>query len=190
MKQPELGNLVASTRSKRNITQEELAESCDVSVRTIQRIENGTVMPHAYTLRALSETLEIGVDANGKAENNLWIVLAHLSSIGLLVPVPLIMWALTRGNDVLAESHARKALNYQLTMTLALLAWFGALSVIAVIMGVGNIFGPVSVGLWSALTILPPIALGIHCTWFGILNSVRILQGIEARYPLAISFFK
>lgn len=45
-------------RELQNLTQEELAESSGISVRTIQRIEAGTI-PKGYTLRTLSKTLGI-----------------------------------------------------------------------------------------------------------------------------------
>jgi transcriptional regulator with XRE-family HTH domain len=45
-------------RELQNLTQEELAEKSGISVRTIQRIEGGTV-PKGYTLKALAKTLEI-----------------------------------------------------------------------------------------------------------------------------------
>jgi transcriptional regulator with XRE-family HTH domain len=45
-------------REQKNLTQEELAESSGISVRTIQRIEAGTV-PKGHTLRILAKTLEI-----------------------------------------------------------------------------------------------------------------------------------
>ncbi|UMQ40349.1 helix-turn-helix domain-containing protein [Chryseobacterium sp. Y16C] len=48
-------------RELQNLTQEELAESSGISVRTIQRIEAGTI-PKGYTLRTLSKTLGISED--------------------------------------------------------------------------------------------------------------------------------
>lgn len=45
-------------RELQNITQEELSEKSGISVRTIQRIEAGTV-PKGYTLKMLSKTLAI-----------------------------------------------------------------------------------------------------------------------------------
>ncbi|MFC5046176.1 helix-turn-helix domain-containing protein [Aquimarina hainanensis] len=51
-------NPLLKYRKKRNLTQEELAEKANVSVRTIQRIEKGTV-PKGHTLRILAQTLEI-----------------------------------------------------------------------------------------------------------------------------------
>lgn len=45
-------------RERKNLTQEELAESSGISVRTIQRIEAGT-QPKGHTLRVLAKALEI-----------------------------------------------------------------------------------------------------------------------------------
>ncbi|MCV9387328.1 helix-turn-helix domain-containing protein [Reichenbachiella ulvae] len=57
MKQPELGKKISSLRKEQGLTQEELVERCNISVRTIQRIENGEVTPRPYTVKLLLETL-------------------------------------------------------------------------------------------------------------------------------------
>ena len=41
MKQPDLGLKVSEVRKEKGLTQEQLAEYCEVTPRTIQRIENG-----------------------------------------------------------------------------------------------------------------------------------------------------
>ena len=45
-------------RLTQNLTQEELANKSGISVRTIQRIENGTA-PKGYTLKALAKALDL-----------------------------------------------------------------------------------------------------------------------------------
>ena len=57
MKQPELGTKIADGRVKKNITQKELAELCNIDIRTIQRIEAGEVVPRMYTLKLISAAL-------------------------------------------------------------------------------------------------------------------------------------
>ena len=80
-------------RKKLNLTQEELAEKANVSVRTIQRIEAGA-KPKGYTLDALSKALQISKDdlLTEKFEtekiNKQLIKYINLSSILLLV-IPL-----------------------------------------------------------------------------------------------------
>ena len=58
MKQPKLGEKITQLRKQKGLTQEELIEKCNVSIRTIQRIEAGEVMPRSYTLKAILSVLE------------------------------------------------------------------------------------------------------------------------------------
>ena len=57
MQQPELGRRLTALRKERNLTQEELVEISHVSVRTIQRIEAGEVLPRMSTVKILLEAL-------------------------------------------------------------------------------------------------------------------------------------
>ena len=57
MQQPELGRRLTALRKERNLTQEELVEKSHVSVRTIQRVEAGEVLPRLSTVKILLEAL-------------------------------------------------------------------------------------------------------------------------------------
>lgn len=57
MKQPELGRKIAELRKSKGLTQEELVELCNISVRTIQRIETGEVTPRSYTIKTILSAL-------------------------------------------------------------------------------------------------------------------------------------
>ncbi len=58
MKQPELGRKIAELRKAKGLTQEELVEKCNISVRTLQRIESGEVSPRSYTTRIIFAALD------------------------------------------------------------------------------------------------------------------------------------
>jgi len=60
--QPELGKKIADFRKAKGLTQEELAEKCNLNVRTLQRIESAEVTPRAYNVRMIFEALEISCD--------------------------------------------------------------------------------------------------------------------------------
>ncbi|HEX2396375.1 MAG TPA: helix-turn-helix transcriptional regulator [Bacteroidales bacterium] len=68
MKQPELGKRISELRKGKGLTQEELVEKCNISVRTIQRIENGEVMPRSYTIKTILAALDY--DLNMIPEEN------------------------------------------------------------------------------------------------------------------------
>jgi transcriptional regulator with XRE-family HTH domain len=57
MQQPELGRRLTALRKENNLTQEELVEKSHVSVRTIQRIEAGEVLPRISTVKILLAAL-------------------------------------------------------------------------------------------------------------------------------------
>lgn len=68
MKQPELGQKLTELRQHKNMTQEDLVEACNVSVRTIQRIESGEVTPRVSTIKIIVAALgeEIDVISSNK----------------------------------------------------------------------------------------------------------------------------
>ena len=86
-------SILLELREKLNLTQEELADKANISVRTIQRIEAGT-KPKGFTLEALSNAL--GVSKNVLLEdkielyniNKQLIKYINLSSIILMI-IPL-----------------------------------------------------------------------------------------------------
>lgn len=62
IQQPELGKKIADSRKAIGLTQEELAENCNINVRTLQRIESAEVSPRAYNVRLIFEALDICYD--------------------------------------------------------------------------------------------------------------------------------
>lgn len=58
MKQPELGKKISELRKEKGLTQEELVDKCNISVRTLQRIESGEVTPRSYTVKTILAALD------------------------------------------------------------------------------------------------------------------------------------
>jgi len=66
MKQPELGKKIAELRKAKGFTQEELVERCNLSVRTLQRIESGEVVPRSHTIKVIFEALDYKGNSFGR----------------------------------------------------------------------------------------------------------------------------
>jgi len=62
MEQPELGKKIAELRKIKGLTQEDLVEKCNLSVRTLQRIESGEVEPRSYTLKLIFSALDFNIN--------------------------------------------------------------------------------------------------------------------------------
>jgi transcriptional regulator with XRE-family HTH domain len=58
MKQPDLGKKFLELRLAKGLTQGELAEKCNLSLRTIQRIELSEVTPRSYKVKLIFSCLE------------------------------------------------------------------------------------------------------------------------------------
>jgi len=169
------GQLIKELRLKKGITQEDLAARTDISVRTIQRIENGDVDPRAFTLQSIAAALEVdfAVLANSEPELNSseekesqWLPLLHLSGLFLLILPPILVWIWKRDEVKDIRKHAIDVINFQLSMSLYILPFV-------------IFFAPpilILLGLFSQVVIL--------------LNTVRVTNRRDYRYPLSIRFLK
>lgn len=92
MKQPELGRKISELRKAKGLTQEELVEKCNISVRTIQRIETGEVTPRSYTVKTILTALDydlekISAEYSGiLSEKSVWLRNIMLIDIDLYKP--------------------------------------------------------------------------------------------------------
>ena len=193
MNQPDLGLKVTELRQGKGFTQELLAEKCEVSPRTIQRIESGEVDPRAYTLKCLSTALDFDFSADDTANENLWLVILHLSSAIPLLIIPLLVWSWKKPHSYKIDRQGLLVLNFQITMILLLfIAGCILMSVPAVFFVVEDIgLATGNIGNW--LVLLPPlplILLGIFCTYQGVVNAMRALSDKPIRYALTIPFVK
>jgi transcriptional regulator with XRE-family HTH domain len=70
MRQPELGRKISDLRKTKGLTQEELVEKCNISVRTLQRIETGEVTPRSYTIKTILAALDNDLSAIAEDDNS------------------------------------------------------------------------------------------------------------------------
>lgn len=70
MKQPLLGKKITELRKQKGLTQEELVERCNVTVRTIQRIESGETTPRIYTIKTILNALGLDYEKVFESEYN------------------------------------------------------------------------------------------------------------------------
>ena len=194
MNQPYLGQKINELRQLKGLTQEALAEKCEVSTRTIQRIETGEVDPRAYTLQCLSEALEFDFIELDESKDNLWLALLHLSSIVCMVIIPLVLWSWKKNTSPRIDQQGRQVLNFQITMTLSLFAAMffmivGLPTLILLSMDMGEGFVILASTL-AILSILPFLVIGIFCTFQGVMNTIRSLSDRPVNYPLSIPFVK
>jgi len=185
MDQFKLGKKIQELRKLKGLTQEELSDKTGLSTRTIQRIENGEVDARTYTLSRLAEALNVELDIlliedessnnffsidSSKNTTNKYLALFHLSGLFILILPPLLFWIIKRDDIPGIKQHAKDILNYQISITIYLI-----ISGILVLFIIG---------------IPMLIFLGIFSSIVIIINSIKVLQGNEYKYPLNMEILK
>ncbi|MBI9033651.1 MAG: helix-turn-helix domain-containing protein [Bacteroidales bacterium] len=177
-----LGKRIQELRKLNGITQEELAEKTNLSVRTIQRIENGETDPRNYTLQTIAQALHVEIKdliensdqqpqkATTESQNKTWLALLHLSGLFCFLLPSLIIYILKRDEIEGMYKHGADVLNFQISMWIYL---FSATLLSVILIGIPIL-----------------IFLGIYSTIIVVLNSVRVLSGDPYRYPFSIRFIK
>ncbi len=176
-----LGKRIQELRKLNGITQEELADKTNLSVRTIQRIENGETDPRNFTLQAIAEALNVEIkDLVDEAQKEhpvvdesyvkSWLAILHLSGFLCLLIPPLLVYILKKDEIPEMEQHGKDVLNFQLSMWIYL---FSSSLLVIVLIGIPIL-----------------IFLGIFSSIVVVLNSIRVITGQSYRYPLSIRILK
>jgi uncharacterized Tic20 family protein len=193
MNQPDLGMKIIELRQQKGLTQEKLAEYCDVSTRTIQRIESGEVEPRSFTRNSLSNILEFDLGRENTNNEQIWLALLHISSAVSFVFIPLMLWSWKKDQSYKIDQQGRLVLNFQITIMLLLFA-FALMFMVApmvwmIVQGMDSDTG----WLGNIFTLLPPLPmlfLALFTTYQAVVNTVRSLSEKPIHYPLSIPFVK
>jgi transcriptional regulator with XRE-family HTH domain len=73
---------VKEGRIKKGYTQQELSDLTGISIRSVQRIENGEVIPRQYTLRLLAEQLDLALPREDQEAADAVIATQPISNVG------------------------------------------------------------------------------------------------------------
>lgn len=178
MNQPDLGLKINELRQQKGLTQEKLAEYCEVSTRTIQRIESGDVEPRSFTRNSLSNILEFDLGKENTNNQSLWLALLHLSSVFCIVFIPLLLWSWKKDQSYKIDQQGRDVLNFQITIMLLL---FG----LALMSNEPGILGHISTFLP-----IPILLIGLFTSYQAVINTFRALSDKPIHYALSIPFVK
>lgn len=122
-----IGTKIKDLRKKKGLSQEALAESAKVNLRTIQRIEKGESDPRGKTLSLICEVLEVPAETildYGKQEDNNYLVFFHLSVLSFLVIplgniiLPLVLWMSKKDKIIGLNEIGANLLNFQILWTM------------------------------------------------------------------------
>ncbi|WP_194850966.1 helix-turn-helix domain-containing protein [Nonlabens antarcticus] len=184
---------IKQARIKKGMSQEELAEGSQISLRTVQRIESGQNEPRGKTLQLICETLQINIEDlldYGKHEDRQFLMFFHLSVItGAFIPVgniilPLVLWMTKKDKIVGLHRIGAKLLNFQLVWTFFAYATPILFSIFISGPLINIDFDPVTV------TLLQIFGLSTINYLFAILFGIQNYRGKQITYPSIIPMIR
>ena len=116
-------------RHQKSMSQEVLADESGLSLRTIQRIENGETNPTADSLKRLANGLNVNPDELidwAIKENKQYLIFLNLSAFSFLlfpllgILLPFIFWTSKKDKIKNANTLGRDLINFEITWTLLL----------------------------------------------------------------------
>lgn len=129
MDKNQLAIRVRELRAQKGMSQEFLAEESGLSLRTIQRIENGESNPTGESLKRLSNALNVSPDELidwAIKEDKKYLTFLNLSALTFLlfpllgILVPFILWTSKKGKIKNINELGRALINFEITWTLLL----------------------------------------------------------------------
>jgi uncharacterized Tic20 family protein len=199
MENGNLGKKVKELRMRQGLSQEQLAEMSQLSLRTIQRIENDETEASGYSLKSLAAALKVTPDDLidwTQQEDKAFLSVLNLSALGFVffpllgVIIPLTLWILKKDKIRYVNETGKHILNFQITWSLMLFTVYGFLFLPMIFLLTGNH----SIGM--GLAARPFEFLGILAVLYlyniamVILNTVRSQQEKKLVYMPAFRFLK
>ncbi|MBV1923561.1 MAG: helix-turn-helix domain-containing protein [Flavobacteriaceae bacterium] len=197
MKNKNLAKRVKELRKRKGLSQEELTENSGLSLRTIQRIENGETDPTGDSLRRIASALNVNpdelIDWTIK-EDSSFLIFLNLSALTFLffpilgIIIPFILWISKKDKIKDINTVAKELINFQITWSILVFLFPIIVLIIRLVSAETTyreaiLFGP-------AIIIAYLVFMYVVNFLFIIYNSFRINAKKEARYFPKIKFLR
>ena len=192
MRNKELAQKIKELRNRKGFSQEELSEKAGLSLRTIQRIENGETEPRGDTLKRIAVAFEVSSDEIldwAVQEDKGFLASLNLSALSFIlfpllgILVPLIMWISKKDKIKNVNNIAKDILNFQITWTMILFVGYIAFAISAGFKM--KTTGYIDAGIISSrmmMNLIFFITMYLYNLIFVIVNTVRIKNEKNVEY--------
>lgn len=194
MNHSELSARVKNLRKQKGLSQEALAESAGLSLRTIQRIENNETVPRGDSLQRLARALDSSPDEiiDWKTqEDKGYLSLMSLSALSFLffpilgILLPLVFWMLKKDKVKQVNEIGKSILNFEITWTLLFFGYF-ILLFFGLLGGAVNTISPVTILLFY----IPVIILYLYNIVVIVGGTIRVSKNKRPKFVPAIPFLR
>ncbi len=129
MDKNQLAKRIRALRNQKGMSQEFLSEESGLSLRTIQRVENGESNPTGESIKRLSNALNVDLDELidwAIIEDKKYLYYLNLSALTFLffpllgILVPFMLWTSKKGRVKNINKLGKDLINFQITWTIIL----------------------------------------------------------------------
>jgi transcriptional regulator with XRE-family HTH domain len=187
----DLSNRVKVLRSRKGLSQEQLAEISGLSLRTIQRIENDETLPRGDTLTRLAVALQVSpdelIDWQILEDKNV-LLLLNLSQFSFLafpllgIILPLVIWVLKKDKVKNVNEVGKAILNFQISWTILLFSLY--------IFMIISMFMHLEIRISPLQPIMTIGAFYIYNALAILINTLRCHWGYGVYYVPAVKFLR
>jgi len=191
MKNIDLAKKIKELRTRKGFSQDELAETAQINLRTVQRIESGETEPRGDTLKRLANALNVTSDELidwAEQEDNGFLVFLNLSALSFIafpllgIIVPLTLWFLKKDKIKNLNEMGKRLMNFQISWCILLFLLY-ALSIITFLFFNIDVY---RIQLALLIIALLYVINGI----FIIVNSYRSYKGKKVFYKPALRLLR
>ncbi|WP_316816746.1 helix-turn-helix domain-containing protein [Pedobacter nyackensis] len=124
MKNTELAKKIKELRTRKGLSQDELAIASQLNLRTIQRIESGETEPRGDTLKRMAKALEVTSDELidwAEEEDPTMLMFLNISALSFIVfpilgvIIPLVLWVSKKNKIKNLNTTGKRLLNFQIS---------------------------------------------------------------------------
>jgi transcriptional regulator with XRE-family HTH domain len=200
MKNTELAQKIKELRIRKGLSQEKLAETAQINLRTVQRIESGETEPRGDTLKRIANALNVTPDELidwTETEDKGFLVFFNISALSFVafpllgIIVPLAIWILKKDKISNANEIGKRLLNFQISWCLILFLSY-AIFFFSMIFHIRIPLPDISImnlGGIELLLLMIPVLYLVNIV-FIVVNSIRSYNGKRVFYQPAFRFLK
>jgi transcriptional regulator with XRE-family HTH domain len=133
-----LGDKIKTLRNSKGYSQEHLSGLAQISLRTVQRIENGETEARGDTLNRLAKALEVGLDEFTPASEmrgGSYLAIMNLATLTYLIYplfgifIPFLLWLYKKDRSEYIYENGKKLIRFQFTMLVIVVSMIGVLAI-------------------------------------------------------------
>lgn len=197
MKNTDLAKKIKELRTRKGFSQDELAETAQINLRTVQRIESGETEPRGDTLKRLAIALNVTADEMidwAEQEDNSFLMFVNLSALAFIVfpllgvIIPMTLWLSKKDKIKHLNTMGRSLLNFQISWCITMFLIYALVMGVAILHLRIPAFGS-SIGGMEIMLILIPLLYLLNGIFIEV-NAYRSSQGKTVYYKPALKILR